>query len=173
VAAQGVEFGRVSSSVAAVSRCGFGTGLSYYSRPLPEEEWSMQSGQAPSDPFESAPPPHSANIAVYLILTLLTCGLFNLYWNYRQMESCNELLGRDEFSFWLWLVFTILTCGLYHLYYQYTMGAAINEIQYQLGRPVTEGLPVLSVVAAFIGVGVVADCIHQHELNRIDADLEG
>jgi hypothetical protein len=27
----------------------------------------------------------------------------------------------------------------------------------------------LSLVAAVLGVGVVADCIHQHELNVIDA----
>ena len=49
------------------------------------------------------------------------------------------------------------------------MGAAINEIQYELDLPVTEGMPVLSVVAAIFGVGLVADCIHQHELNKIDA----
>jgi hypothetical protein len=34
---------------------------------------------------------------------------------------------------------------------------------------VTDGLPMLSVVSAVLGVGVVADCIHQHELNKIDA----
>ena len=37
--------------------------------------------------------------------------------------------------------------------------------------PVTEGLPILSLVAAILGVGIVADCIHQHELNRIEMEL--
>lgn len=126
----------------------------------------------PLDPSASSDS-YSASIPVYLVLTLVTCGIFNLYWNYRQMQSCNELLGRDEFSFVVWLVLTVLTCGLYHLYYQYKMGAAINEIQYTTELPITDGLPVLSVVAAFLGVGVVADCIHQHELNRIDVELGG
>ena len=49
------------------------------------------------------------------------------------------------------------------------MGAAINEIQEDLDFHFTEGLPVLSLVAAILGFGVLADCIHQHELNRIDA----
>ncbi len=111
---------------------------------------------------------HSANIAFYLIFTILTFGIFNLYWNFRQMRSCNELLGRQEFSFGLWLLLVIVTCGLYHLYYQYTMGAAINEIQRLQDLPETDGLPVLSLIAAVLGVGVVADCIHQHELNAID-----
>jgi hypothetical protein len=113
--------------------------------------------------------PYYANIPLYLLLTLVTAFLFNLYWNYRQMVACNELLERDEFSWLLWIVLTLLTCGLYHLYYQYKMGAAINEIQYERELPVTEGLPVLSVIAAILGVGVVADCIHQHEINKIPA----
>ena len=113
--------------------------------------------------------PYYANIPLYLILTLVTFFVFNLYWNYQQMRACNDLLDRDEFSWLLWLVLTLLTCGLYHLYYQYKMGAAINEIQYDRDLPVTEGLPVLSVVAAILGVGVVADCIHQHEINKIPA----
>ncbi len=109
-----------------------------------------------------------ASIPLYLFLTLVTLFVFNLYWNYRQMASCNDLLERDEFSWLTWLLLTILTCGIYHLFYQYKMGAAINEIQAGRGLPVTEGLPVLSVVAAILGVGIVADCIHQHELNQID-----
>ena len=80
-----------------------------------------------------------------------------------------DLLGRSEFSWTIWILLTILTCGIYHLFYQYKMGAAINEIQHQRGFPVADGLPVLSVVAAVLGVGVVADCIHQYELNKIDA----
>ena len=110
---------------------------------------------------------HAVSIPLYLLLTIVTFFLFNFYWNYRQMEACNELLDRDEFSFATWLVLVILTCGIYHLFYQYKMGAAINEIQLDRGVPVTDGLPVLSVVAALLGVGIVADCIHQHEINRI------
>jgi hypothetical protein len=112
--------------------------------------------------------PHHASIPLYLLLTILTCGIFNLYWNYRQMVACNDLLARDEFSFVVWLLLSILTCGLYHLYYQYKMGAAIVEIQYLRGLPVTEHLPVISLVAAVFGVGIVADCIHQLEINRIE-----
>lgn len=112
---------------------------------------------------------HYASIPLYLILTVVTFFVFNLYWNYRQMASCNELLARDEFSWLSWLLLSILTCGIYHLFYQYKMGAAINEIQDGLDLPVSEGLPVLSVVAAIFGFGIVADCIHQYELNKIDA----
>ena len=122
----------------------------------------------PIGPSTSPVNRHQVSIPLYLILTLVTFFIFNLYWNYRQMVACNDLLGRPEFSWTTWILLTILTCGIYHLFYQYKMGAAINEIQHQRGLPVTEGLPVLSVVSAVFGVGVVADCIHQYELNKID-----
>jgi ABC-type bacteriocin/lantibiotic exporter with double-glycine peptidase domain len=115
---------------------------------------------------------YNASIALYLILTIVTLGLFNLYWNYRQMQACNELLERPEFSWLLWILLCLVTFGLYHFYYQYKMGAVINEIQDRYDLPFTEGLPILSVAAAIIGFGVVADCIHQHELNKIDVLLD-
>jgi hypothetical protein len=112
---------------------------------------------------------HYTNIPLYLVLTIVTAFLFNLYWNYRQMEACNDLLGRDEFSFLKWLLLCLVTCGIYHFFYQYQMGAAINEIQEARDLLVTEDLPVLSVIAAILGVGIVADCIHQFEINKIVA----
>lgn len=110
---------------------------------------------------------HRISIPLYLLLTLFTCFLFDIYWNYRQMEACNDLLGREEFRFWVWLLLVIITLGLYHFYYQYQMGRAIVEIQERRSLPVTEGLPVLSVIATLLGFGIVADCIHQLEINRI------
>jgi hypothetical protein len=47
------------------------------------------------------------------------------------------------------------------------MGAGINEIQEERDLLMTDNLPVLSVFAAILGVGIVADCIHQFEINKI------
>jgi hypothetical protein len=47
------------------------------------------------------------------------------------------------------------------------MGAAIVEIQQNRGLPYVDGLPILSVIATLLGVGIVADCIHQLEINKI------
>ena len=112
-------------------------------------------------------PKSHINIPLYLVLTILTCGIYNLYWNYRQMEACNVLLGRREFSFWIWLLFTILSCGIYHIFYQYKMGAAIVEIQHSMNRDLFDKLPLLSVLVTILGLSIVVDCIHQNELNKI------
>lgn len=110
---------------------------------------------------------YAANIPLYFVLSLVTCFLFDLYWNYKQMEACNDLLNRDEFGFWTWVILCFITFGLYHFYYQYQMGRAIVEIQRRRGLATNDGLPILSVVATLFGFGIVADCIHQLEINRI------
>ena len=51
-----------------------------------------------------------------MIWTLLTFGLYMVYWNYWEMRTINALVGRRELSFWRWLVGTILTFGLFHIY---------------------------------------------------------
>ncbi|MBU2514700.1 DUF4234 domain-containing protein [bacterium] len=110
---------------------------------------------------------HFCSVPKYLIFTLLTCGVFNLYWNYRQMKACNDLLDEDEFSFWPWLLLTIITCGIYHIYYQYKMGRSIVEIQRKEGKREFEILPVISVVVTLFGLSIVVDCIHQLEINKL------
>jgi hypothetical protein len=109
----------------------------------------------------------SANIPLFLLLTLVTAGVFNLFWNYRQMQACNAMLGRREFSWLRWIVLSILTLLLYHIYYQYKMGAAIVEIQRNYEEPVFEELPLVSLLATIFGFSIAADCIHQYELNKL------
>ena len=108
-----------------------------------------------------------ASIPLYLLLTLVTGGIFNLFWNYRQMQACNAMLERAEFSWLRWIVLSVLTLLLYHIYYQYKVGAAIVEIQRRYGEPVFEQLPLVSLFATIFGFSIAADCIHQFEINKL------
>lgn len=110
---------------------------------------------------------HFISTPAFLLLTLVTCGLFNIYWNFRQMEACNDLLGRQEFEFVTWILLSIVTCGIYHIFYQYKMGSAIVEIQRRQGKPVFENLPVISVVVSAFALTIIVDCIHQSEINKL------
>ena len=112
-------------------------------------------------------PEHELSIPLYLILTLITCGIYNLYWNYRQMQACNEMVGREEFSWPMWFLLSLVTCGVYHLFYQYKMGSVIVEIQRQSGRPVFDSLPVVSILVTLFGGSVIVDVIHQYEINTL------
>lgn len=107
------------------------------------------------------------SIPVDIILTLVTCGLYNLYWNYKQMKSCNELLGRDEFSWGTWLLLSLVTCGIYHVYYQYKMGESLYLIEKFENVPVFDNLPMISLLGTLFGFSIVVDAIHQDQINKI------
>jgi hypothetical protein len=106
------------------------------------------------------------NIVVSLILTILTCGLYDIYWNAKQMKAMNGLLGREELSFWTWLLVGIITCGIFHLYYEYKMGLALLEIQENYGMQVDNHLPIISLLVSLFGFSIVVDAIHQNEINK-------
>ena len=110
---------------------------------------------------------HYLSIPLFLIVTLLTCGIFNLYWNYRQMQACNDMVGRNEFSWPVWFFLSLLTCGIYHIYYQYKMGSVILEVQRQRGTYIFDSLPLVSLLVTVFGASIVADIIHQHEINKL------
>ena len=108
-------------------------------------------------------------IGTGIVLSLVTCGIWNLVWQYKQMQAVNLLLGREEYRFGTWLLLCVVTCGLYHIYYEYKMGSHITEVLRSMGQPVTSDLGTLGLVLSVFGMTIVADAVFQHELNRLVA----
>ena len=112
-------------------------------------------------------PEHAHSVAVGIILSLVTCGLYNIYWNRREFEAMNELLGREEYRFWYWLGLTIITCGIFHIYYEYKMGGDLLKILRAKGHDPNPNLPILGLVLSCLGLTIVADAVYQHEINAL------
>jgi hypothetical protein len=110
---------------------------------------------------------HHLDIAVGIILSIVTCGLYNIYWNYREFEAMNKLLGREEYNFWAWLILSIFTCGIYHIYYEYKMGSDLYVYMKEQGLEVNPNLPMLGLILSIFGLTIIADAVYQHELNRL------
>ena len=111
---------------------------------------------------------YKKDIALSIILTLLTCGIYNLFWQKHQMKTVNLLLEKEVLSFWKWLFLTIITCGLYHIYYEYLMGKYIVEIQHKVNKlPYTSNLFTIALILSALGLSIVVDAIEQRELNEI------
>ena len=110
------------------------------------------------------------SIVVGILLTIFTCGIYGIYWQYKQMEILNAWLGRRDFSFWLWFFLTFLTCGIFGLYYEYKMACGINEIQTKKGMYVDQNLPILCVLLAVFGVGIASIAIQQFQINKLYGD---
>ncbi len=110
------------------------------------------------------------SIGIGILVSILTCGIYGLYWQYKQMETLNAWLGRRDYSFWLWLFLTIITCGIFGLYYEYKMACGINEVQTNQGMYVDQNLPVICVLLALVGVGIASLAIQQYQINKLYGD---
>jgi hypothetical protein len=107
------------------------------------------------------------SIPICIILSLVTCGLYLIYWNYCEMKTLNGLLGREEYSFWTWLLLTIVTCGLFHIYYEYRLGVGVVELQGKYGVAQDGNFASICLILSIIGLSIVADALQQHEINKI------
>lgn len=105
--------------------------------------------------------PHVRNIALDIVLTLITCMLYNLYVQYKQMEAVNDMLKQNKYSFVLWLVLTIITCGLYHIYHEYRKSTDIAKSLHKDAG----SAGVIAVILTFLGLGFINDAIQQSEIN--------
>lgn len=108
-----------------------------------------------------------SNIAWDVVLSILTCGIYNLFWQYRQIRAINTLLGEERLSFTRWLILSVLTCGIYHIYYEYIVGREIEALQERFAVTRSSSLPATSVILAVVGLSIVADAIQQREINTL------
>ncbi len=120
-------------------------------------------------------PPYPAQegvipIGVAIILTIVTCGLYGLWWQYKQIEILNAWLGREEYNFWTYLLLSIITCGLFAVYYEYKMAQGINEIQHRGVGRVNENLALICLLLSICALGIVSPAIQQADINAFYGD---
>lgn len=119
---------------------------------------------------ETIPPQAPANpslefvssIAADIFFTLITCGIYNLFVQNRQIKALNYMLKGNKYSFIKWLLLAICTCGLYHIYHQYIMS---KDLDFVSGGK-NPNLPVISLVLTFFGLSILADAFIQNVINE-------
>jgi hypothetical protein len=108
-----------------------------------------------------------SSIVADILWSLITCGIYQLFWQARQMRALNYFLRKERFSFVKWFLLTIITCGIYHIYYEYLMAKSINEVQMEMRTRLSNELPLLSILLSIFGLSIAADAIQQHEINKL------
>ena len=104
------------------------------------------------------------NIGVCVILSLVTCGIYHLYWIYCIGHDIYTANG-EESRAGTDLLLSIVTCGIYLFYMYYMHGKRLNDIRHKYGIPPRDD-GILLVILAIFTAGIVSDCILQHTLNE-------
>ena len=105
------------------------------------------------------------SVGTSVILTIITCGIYGLVWQYKQMKVLNSWLNRKEYSFGKWLLLSIITCGIYGVYNEYKMARGIIEVQQQ-NKLLVNDVATICLIMTLIGLGIVSMAIQQSEINK-------
>ncbi|MEZ3446997.1 MAG: DUF4234 domain-containing protein [Lachnospiraceae bacterium] len=108
------------------------------------------------------------NIAVCIILSIVTCGIYGLYWLVCLTNDTNTAAGTtDGTSGGMVLLLTIVTCNIYSLYWGYKQGEKIDIAKQKKGMPSSDSNVLYLLLCLF--VPVVAWALMQNELNNLAA----
>ena len=107
------------------------------------------------------------SVGMCVVLSIITCGIYGIYWYYCLNEDINEVTGRPGTSGGMVILFSIITCNIYGLFWDYTAGNKVGEIQEYDGRTRDSYLGILYLLLDFFGLGIVTMALIQNELNKV------
>lgn len=102
------------------------------------------------------------NLVTAIILSLITCGIYGMYWLYKLNDEVCEMAGETaETSSGTVVLLTLITCGIYGIYWSYKMGVKQDAIE---GNNSSRGI--LYLVISLIGFSIVVYALLQDMINR-------
>lgn len=108
------------------------------------------------------------SIPVCIILSIVTCGIYALYWLYCLAEDLNAVSqDGDNTSGGMVVLLSIVTCSIYQLYWFYKAGGKVNDVRFRTGEREDGSLGILYLLLGFFGLSLVAYALIQNELNRV------
>ena len=110
------------------------------------------------------------NIVTCIILSLVTCGIYGLYWYFCIINDLNTASETpDDASAGMVLLLSIVTCGIYGWIWLYKAGEKVDKIRQRNGEQPSDSSIVYILLAVF-GLSIVDYALIQTELNKVAAD---
>ncbi|MFV0250410.1 MAG: DUF4234 domain-containing protein [Bacilli bacterium] len=106
------------------------------------------------------------DIALNLILTIITCGIYGLVWFITITDDTNIASSENEPSGIISFILSILTCGIYGMYWYYRIGKQLYRAKINKGLGTTDNSLIYLILGIF-SFGVISNCLIQSELNDI------
>ena len=108
------------------------------------------------------------SIAKAVIFSLVTCGIYGLYWFYKLTEESHALLGRrTTASGGMAILFTLISCGIYGIYWLYKIAETVNEAKQNRGMKIESSAPIIYLLLALFGLAIIGEALIQDGLNDI------
>ena len=113
----------------------------------------------------AAPMLAERNIVVAILLSLVTCGIYGLYWFVVMTDDANKVSGDAGTSGVMAVVFTLITCGIYGFFWYYKMGQKLHIAGQRHGKDIADN-GILYLILGLFGLGIVNYALIQSDLNK-------
>ena len=108
------------------------------------------------------------NIAVAIILSLVTCGIYVIIWFINLVNDVNRVANDEKSSQSGGVVFllTLVTCGIYGIIWVYQAGKRMETAGNKYGVQIADN-SVLYLILSLVGFQFIDYALIQSDLNKI------
>ena len=106
------------------------------------------------------------DVAIAIILTIVTCGFYGIYWFIKLNDEINFVTGDTAApSGGTAFLLSLVTCGIYTFIWMYKMGEKLDNLY--IARGMASGSRgILYLVFCLVGLGIVSYALMQDSLNN-------
>lgn len=106
------------------------------------------------------------SIAISILLSIVTLGIYGIYWMYKLNDEVAAEAGKPPIiSGGLLILLSIVTFGIYLLYWCYKQGEFIDQIQVNHGQ-MASNQAVLYLLLGLLTGGIITCALLQNEMNK-------
>ncbi len=109
------------------------------------------------------------NIALCIVLSIVTCGIYGIYWMIVMANDVNTVAEEPEgTSGVVVFLLSIVTCSIYYWYWSYQAGNKIYNAKQKKGIS-GDNQAVIYIILCVVGLSFVTEILIQNELNKFAA----
>ncbi len=107
------------------------------------------------------------DIAICIILSIVTCGIYGLYWLSCLADDVNTVSENPgDTSGIVVVLLSIVTCNIYQIYWMYRAGDKIDVARQRHGLP-SQNNGIVYLLLTLFGFSIIAWALLQNELNAM------
>lgn len=107
--------------------------------------------------------PTERNIGIAILLSIITCGIYAIYWFITLTNEVNAKYGDpNATSGGVAFLLTLVTCGIYGYFWAYKLGEKVDAIK---GNPAGNS-NILYLVFEIFGLNIVTLALAQDSINK-------
>ena len=108
------------------------------------------------------------SIGVCILLSIVTCGIYGIYWFVTLTDESNTASGQtNSTSGGVAFLLTLVTCGIYGYFWAYKLGEKLTEAKRMRNMPADSNLSIIYLILNICGLSIVTYALAQNELNKM------